>query len=218
MKKLAALKEQHEAVLQEQKQLLEAIKTLPLEQQQKLNATINADTDLASWQQDLTEVKAKMNEWAIHATKGAEEREEALENVASWIEYSDKIQQSINERVKQHLSGFAAQQAPVTGNSNMSTPERIQYRGATYVRAESTEAFKMLDAIGEKLKGVEMQAHLAGEQAKKDGDEDVATRCEIVRLAVDIAESLIESDHVTVSHNAPRLAKVVEEFYARERK
>lgn len=210
MKKHASIKAQHEAVLREQQELREAVKALPLEQQQKLTATIGQDPDLPRWKQDMAEVNGKIKEWAKHATKSPEAHEEAVENVASWIEYADKIQSGINDRVRLHMENLNKTQAAV--------PKTIKYKGATYVQAVTSErAYNMLEDIFKKVDGLEMEAYKAWEAAKQDGDSDYEARAEMVRLALHLVEGLLASDHSVVLPDAKRLSALAAQFYSPEK-
>ncbi|KKN66708.1 hypothetical protein LCGC14_0468940 [marine sediment metagenome] len=80
----------------------------------------------------------------------------------------------------------------------------------------SDAVYDKLDEISKVTSQLETKAYEAGELAKQTGDEDLFLRTEIVRLALDIADSITSYQHASVMSAAERLLTAVQQFYTPE--
>lgn len=77
----------------------------------------------------------------------------------------------------------------------------------------SDAVYDKLDEISKETTRLETLAYDAGEIAKDFGDDNLVLRAEIVRLALDIADSITNYQHMSVESAAKRLLAAVEKFY-----
>jgi len=205
--------EENAQILQEAKSnIATAYKKLGKSGQQIVNELTAKDNELKEWIQDRKELESKTDELAKSAAAGPKEYKDAVEELKEVINSTQKVQAQIFRRVEEYLKR-AVQEKPAEASA---TPTKVKYKGTTYIRAEgATKVDYMIESIGQKIQSenLEQLAYDAVEAAKAEGDERLAKKAEILRLALAVADGIANFRYSGVPQTAENLSTLVKEYW-----
>lgn len=211
----AGLKENAEILQETKSNIAMSYKKLGEEEQKRFKSMVSGDSELQEWIEARRELESRTDALTKHAAAGPEEYKEAVAELKGIIDNNQKIQAQILQRIEEHLQMIGKEGSEKTGSV---IPKKVKYKGATYIKADDvpTKADYILDSVGKKIQNgsLEQLAYDAVEVARAEGDEQLAKKAEIVRLALAVADGIANYRYSSVPENAKALSTLVQEYFS----